>query len=263
MISASDSDYDVKSFKASWTTHLHLVGRGRNAGERGDEALVYADAPQEDAFVQELVVIMQQDRREVYRRKPNSRNANLKARIKPITRLRTGGMRQNEWFLLTALMKRLSVAAGKISFSRDIFLHLENNKRLWISNASYSLWTLLSQNCTHIEEPDQVQQVKNVYKRTFENKIFLDSTSAAKASGWFSRNIFLHANAWRFLCDSDVTLHGAVQFKPLTLLLSCKYILIIRTFVWIVINCFLVVDFCWETLVDNILFTQQSAPTTF
>lgn len=158
MISASVSDYDVKSFRGSWKTCLHLVRGGRNAGECSNEPLVYADAPQEDAFIQELVVIVQQDRRVVYWGKSNSRNTNLKAIIKPITWLRTGGMRQTERFLLTALIKRLSVAAGKISFSRVIFLQLENNQRLCIYDASYSFWTLLCQNCSCIEEPDLVQQ---------------------------------------------------------------------------------------------------------
>lgn len=134
MISASVSDYNVKSVTESWKTCLHLV---RNAGECGDEPLVYADAPQEDAFVQEFVVVVQQDWRAVYWGKSNSRNTNLKAIIKPITWLRSVGMRQTEGFLLTALIKRLSVAAGKISFSRVIFLQLENNKRLWIYDASY------------------------------------------------------------------------------------------------------------------------------
>lgn len=127
--SASISDYGVKSFRGSWKTCLRLVRRGGDAGERGDEPLVYADAPQEDAFVQKLVVVVQQDRRAVYGGKPNSRYTDLKAVIEPITRLQTGGM-QSEQCLLTALIKRLSVAAGKISFSRVKFLQLENIKRL-------------------------------------------------------------------------------------------------------------------------------------
>lgn len=69
---------------------LHLVRRGRNAGQRGDESLVYADAPQEDAFVQELVVVVQQDRRAVYWGKSNGRNTNLRAIIQPVRWLRTG-----------------------------------------------------------------------------------------------------------------------------------------------------------------------------
>lgn len=75
--------------RGSGKTRLHLIGRGRDAGERGDEPLVYADAPQEDAFVQKLVVVVQQDGRAVDGGKPNSGYTNLKALIKPMTWLRT------------------------------------------------------------------------------------------------------------------------------------------------------------------------------
>lgn len=136
VISAYVLDYAVKLFRRTWKTCLHLVRRGRNAGKCGDEPLIYADASQEDPLVEELIVIVQQDRRVVHWRKSNSRNANLKVIIKCTTWLRMGGMGQTELFLLTALMKRLSVAAGKISFSRVIFLQLENNKKLWIYDAS-------------------------------------------------------------------------------------------------------------------------------
>lgn len=123
-------------------------------------------------FVQELVVIVQEDWRVVYRGKSNSRDANLKARIKPITWLRTGRMSQTEGFLLTALIKRLSVAAGKISFSRVIFLQLENNRRPWIYDATYSFGKLLSQNCTGIEEPDLAQQRSRMLLKGPSKRIF-------------------------------------------------------------------------------------------
>lgn len=113
--------------------HLGFTGTGRNAGQLGNQPLVYADAPQEDLLVQELVVVMQQDRRAVHRGKSDGRDANLKAVTKPITWHKTEGLIQIGpfgWFVLTALMKRLSVAAGKISFSRVTFLPLENNKWL-------------------------------------------------------------------------------------------------------------------------------------
>lgn len=64
---------------------LRLARTGGNAGERSDEPLVYADAPQEDSFIQELVVVVQQDRRAVYGGKSDRRDANLKAIIKPLT----------------------------------------------------------------------------------------------------------------------------------------------------------------------------------
>lgn len=214
MISASILDCNGKSFRGSWKTFLHLPGRGRNTGEHGNEPLVYADAPQEDAFVQELIVIVQQDRRAVYRGKSNSRNTNLKARIKPITWLRTLGGQQTEWFLLTALIKRLSVAAGKISFSRVIFLQLENNRRLWNYDATYNFWKVLSQNCTCIEEPDLVQQrSRMLLKGPSKRKSFWIPHLPQK---WLTmKDHFLHANAWWLLCDSDVTLpRESIQLKP-------------------------------------------------
>lgn len=114
-------------------THLRFTGTGRNAGQLGDQPLVDADAPQEDLLVQELVVVVQQDRRVVHRGKSDGRDANLKAMTQLITWHKTEGLRQIGpfgWFVLTALMKRLSVAAGKISFSRVTFLPLEKNKWL-------------------------------------------------------------------------------------------------------------------------------------
>lgn len=207
VISARVSDYDVKSFRGSWRTCLHLVGRGRNAGERGDEPLVYADAPQEDAFVQELVVIVQQDRRAIYRGKSNSRNTNLRAIIKPVRWLRSGGMRHTEGFLLTALMKRLSVAAGKISFSRVMFLQVGKQHEALDLRCRFTASEHYYPKTAHMfEEPDLVQQ---------RSRMFLKGPPEKWNIAGFHICVFLHANVWWWLCDSDVTLPGeSIQLKP-------------------------------------------------
>lgn len=146
-------------------THLRFTGTGRNTGQLGDQPLVYADAPQEDLLVQELVVVMQQDRRVVHRGKSNSRDANLEAMTEPIRWHITKGLQQIGpfgWFVLTALMKRLSVAAGKISFSRVTFLQITN---VFVSDVGYRFWTLSSQSWTH-----DSAEVERVFKPTLEGK---------------------------------------------------------------------------------------------
>lgn len=141
---------------------------------------------------------MQQDRRAVHRGKSDGRDANLKAMTGPITWLKAEGMRQIGpfgWFVLTALMKRLSVAAGKISFSRVTFLQLENNNCL--SGAGYSFGTSSSQSCRH-----NSAEVERVFNRTLEEENLSGSPTSA-------------TNAWCLSRDSHVTLpRQSVQLKP-------------------------------------------------
>lgn len=156
--------------------HLRFTGTGRNAGQLGDQPLVYADAPQEDLLVQELVVVMQQDGRVVHGGKSDGRDANLKTMTKPITWHKTEGLQQigpSGWFVLTARMKRLSVAAGKISFFRVTFLPLENNK--WLC-----FWCRL-QFLTIIISKHTIQQRSSVFLNgPLKVKPFLAATCATK-----------------------------------------------------------------------------------
>lgn len=120
---------------------LSLIRTGRNAGKIWYEPLIYTDAFQEDLLIQELVVVVQEDRRPVHWGKADCRDAHLEAINITIMWHRTKGMgkllfnnvvQQNEWRLvLTARINRLSVAAGNISFSRVIFLQWSHWHRFY------------------------------------------------------------------------------------------------------------------------------------
>lgn len=56
---------------------LSLIGTGGDAGEGWDEPLIHTDSLQENTLVQELVVVVEQDRSPVHRGEPDSWEPNL------------------------------------------------------------------------------------------------------------------------------------------------------------------------------------------